>query len=67
MVILPRLARSLHHPALAGILGVILIGIGIFGLASGDIAQRWSILILVIGLINLLRLVINRPEATPPA
>ena len=67
MVILPRLARSLHHPALAGILGVILIGIGIFGLASGDIAQGWSILILVIGLINLLRLVINKPEATPPA
>jgi len=65
MVILPRLARSLHHPALAGLLGVVLIGIGIFGLASGDIAQGWSIVILAIGLVNLLRLLIKTPEAAP--
>ena len=63
MIFLPRLARSLHHPALAGLLGLILIGIGVYGLSSGHIPKVWSILILVVGAINLLRLVVRHPEA----
>jgi len=55
MVILPRVARSLHHPALAVMLGFVLIAIAIFGLASGDIPRLWATLILVVGALNVLR------------
>lgn len=55
MVILPRLARTLHHPALAVMLGVLLVAIAIFGLASGDIPRLWSTVILVVGALNVLR------------
>jgi|GEM_PF-1343531 hypothetical protein len=66
MIILPRLARSLHHPALAGLLGLVLIGIGIFGLVSGHIGRVWSILLLVIGALNLLRLIVKESEGGQP-
>jgi hypothetical protein len=55
MVILPRIARSLHHPALAVMLGVVLVAIAIFGLASGDIPRLWATVILVVGGLNILR------------
>ncbi len=55
MVILPRVARSLHHPALAVMLGLVLIAIAIFGLASGDIPKLWATVILVVGVLNVLR------------
>jgi hypothetical protein len=55
MVFLPRIARSLHHPALAVMLGVLLVAIAIFGLVSGDIPKIWAILILVVGGLNVLR------------
>ena len=55
MVILPRLARSLHHPALAVMLGFVLIAIAIFGLSSGDIPKLWATIILVVGVLNVLR------------
>ncbi len=55
MIILPRLARTLHHPALAVLLGFVLIGVAIYGLVSGHIPRLWSIIILVVGLINVLR------------
>jgi hypothetical protein len=57
MVFLPRIARSLHHPALAVVLGVVLVAIAIFGLTSGDIPRIWAILILVVGALNVLRAV----------
>jgi uncharacterized membrane protein HdeD (DUF308 family) len=60
----PRLARVVHHPGLAVALGVILIVIGIIGLASGDIAKGLAILILVVGTINVLRGVPH--ESQPP-
>jgi hypothetical protein len=63
MIFLPRLARSLHHPALAGLLGLVLLGIGIYGLSSGHIPRLWSILIVVVGAINLLRMVVRHPDA----
>jgi len=55
MVLLPRVARSLHHPALAVMLGFVLIAIAIFGLASGEIPRLWATLILVVGALNVLR------------
>jgi len=33
------LARPLRHPAPTGLLGLLLIGIGIFGLVSGDLTD----------------------------
>lgn len=65
MILLPRLARILHHPGLAALLGTVLIGICVFGLASGDIPRVWAILIGVVGAINLLRLVTRHPEQSP--
>lgn len=62
MIFLPRIARSLHHPALAVVLGLVLLGVGIFGLVSGHIPKLWAILILVVGAINVLR-AIPRPDA----
>lgn len=55
VVILPRLARALHHPGVAVALGVILVAVGIIGLASHDIAKGWAILIIVVGTINAMR------------
>ena len=57
MIILPRIARSLHHPALAVLLGFVLVGIAIYGLVSGNIPKLWAVLILVIGALNVLRAV----------
>ncbi len=65
MIFLPRIARSLHHPALAVGLGLVLLGVAVFGLVSGDIPKLWAILILVVGAINVLRAV-PHPEANRP-
>ncbi len=68
MIFLPRIARSLHHPALAVVLGLVLLGVAIFGLVSGDIPKLWAILILVVGALNVLRAVphpgASRPEGS---
>ena len=55
MVILPRLARALHLPGLAVALGVILVAVGVIGLVASDIAKGFAILIIVVGMINVLR------------
>jgi hypothetical protein len=55
VVILPRLARALHHPGVAFALGVVLVAVGVIGLVSHDIAKGWAILIIVVGTINVLR------------
>lgn len=65
MILLPRLARFFHHPGLAALLGVVLIGTCVGGLASGDIPRVWSILIGVVGAINLLRLIPRHAEQSP--
>jgi hypothetical protein len=62
MVILPRLARVLHHPGFAGFLGVVLVGVGLYGLVSGKIGNAWSILFLVVGLLNISRLIVRTPD-----
>jgi hypothetical protein len=61
MIFLPRIARSLHHPALAVLLGFVLVGIAIYGLVSGNIPKLWAILVLVVGALNVLR-AIPRPD-----
>jgi hypothetical protein len=62
MIFLPRIARSLHHPALAVLLGFVLVGIAIYGLVSGNIPKLWAILVLVVGALNVLR-AIPRPDS----
>jgi hypothetical protein len=57
MTFLPRIARALHHPALAVALGLVFLVVAIFGLVSGDIPKLWAIFILVVGAINVLRAV----------
>lgn len=66
MVFLPRIARALHHPVFAALLGLLLIGICVVGLVSGDISKVWAILIGAIGLLNVLRLARAPAEQTPP-
>ena len=55
VVVLPRLARALNAPAVAAVLGLILIAVGIFGLATDDIRTGYAIVILIVGVINLIR------------
>jgi hypothetical protein len=60
MVLLPRLARAFNSPVISIILALVLIAVGIFGLASGDIRQRYAIIIVVVGGINLIRAIPHR-------
>jgi hypothetical protein len=55
MVVLPRLARTLNKPGIATALGLVLIAVAIFGLASDDIKRTYAIVILVVGVINVFR------------
>ena len=55
MVLLPRLARALNKPAIATMLGLVLVAVGIIGMVTGDIKTLWAIIILVVGAINVLR------------
>jgi uncharacterized membrane protein HdeD (DUF308 family) len=66
MIFLPRLARILHHPWLAVLLGIILVGVGIYGLASADIPTFFSILIIVVGALNALRGVPQPSDTADP-
>ena len=63
MVILPRLAKALNAPAIAGLLAVILIAVGILGLASDEIRRGYAITVLVVGIINLIRAIPVRGDA----
>jgi hypothetical protein len=63
MVLLPRIARRLNSPAIAAILALVLIAVGIVGIATDDIPTRWAIIVLVVGLINLIRAVPS-PQAS---
>jgi hypothetical protein len=52
VVILPRLARALNAPAVAAVLALILIAVGIIGLATDDIRAGYAIVTLIVGLIS---------------
>jgi hypothetical protein len=60
MVLLPRLARALDKPAIATVLGLILVAVAIIGMVTGDISTGWAIIILVVGAINVLRAIPTR-------
>jgi hypothetical protein len=49
------LARTLNQPGVAVALAVILIAVGVIGLAAHDIEKGYAIAIIVVGAINLLR------------
>ena len=55
MVLLPRLVRALNKPAIATVLGLVLVAVAIIGMVTGDISTGWAIIILVVGTINVLR------------
>lgn len=55
MVLLPRLARALNSPAIATLLAVALIAVGIFGLVTDDIRTGYAVVVLIVGIINLIR------------
>ena len=55
MVLLPRLARALNKPAIATVLGLVLVAVAIISMVTGDISTGWAIIILVVGTINVLR------------
>ena len=66
MVLLPRLARALNKPAIASMLGLVLVAVAIIGMATGDIRTPWAIIILVIGAINVLRALPARDAPSTP-
>jgi hypothetical protein len=60
------LARALHNRGVELALAVILIAVGVIGLATGDIKKGYAIGIIVVGAINLLR-AISRDDGGPDA
>ena len=69
MVVLPRLARAFNHPGVGVALAVILIAVGVIGLATDDIKKGYAIAIIVVGAINFLRALSrddDGAEAPPP-
>jgi hypothetical protein len=55
VVLLPRLARALNQPAIAALLGLVLVAVAIIGMATGDIRTLWAVIILAIGVVNVIR------------
>lgn len=55
MVLLPRLARALNSPAIATLLAVLLIGVGILGIVTDDIRTGYAVVVLIVGIVNLIR------------
>jgi hypothetical protein len=60
MVLLPRLARALNSPGIATALALILIVVGIAGIATDDIGTGWGIIVIAVGAINLIRAIPSR-------
>jgi hypothetical protein len=63
------LARALNHPGVGVALAVILIAVGVIGLATDDIKKGYAIGIIVVGAIHLLRELTRHdggPDAPPP-
>jgi len=50
------LSRKINNPWLAAALGALLIGLGIYGLVNDDMPTIIAILIIVVGVINMCRL-----------
>ena len=57
MIILAAwLSRKINSPKIAAFLGLVLIGVAIYGLVVRDMPTILAIIIMVIGVINVLRL-----------
>ena len=66
MVILAAwLSKKINSPWLAAALGVLLIGLGIYGLANDDMPTIIAIVIIVVGVINMCRLLPESKEQDP--
>ena len=50
------LSKKINSPWLAALLGLVLIGVGIYGLSNENMPTIVAILIIVVGVINMLRL-----------
>jgi hypothetical protein len=63
------LARALNHPGVALALAVILVAVGVIGLATNDIKKGYAIAIIVVGAISLLRALSrdDRGRDAPPS
>ena len=65
MIILAAwLSRKIQSPRLAALLGLILIGVAIYGVATDKMVTILAIIIIAIGVMNLMRLL---PEKDAPA
>jgi hypothetical protein len=60
------LARALNHPGVGVALAVILIAVGVIGLATDDIKKGYAIAIIVVGAVNFMR-ALSRDDDGPDA
>jgi Na+/citrate or Na+/malate symporter len=61
------LSRKINSPRLAAALGLVLIILGINGLIQADMPTIVAILIIIVGVINMLRLLPQEDEASADA
>ena len=65
MIILAAwLSKKINSPRLAALLGLVLIGVAIYGLATDKIVTILAIVIIAVGVMNLMRIL---PHADEPA
>ena len=63
MVVLAAwLSKKINSPWLAALLGLVLLGLGINGLASDNMPELVAIIIIVVGVMNMLRLLPEEDE-----
>ena len=67
VVIAAWLSKQISSPWLAAALGLLLIGLGIYGLADNDMPKLIAILIMVVGAINVCRLLPGARAQEPAA
>ena len=64
MIILAAwLTKKINSPKLAALLGLVLIGVAIYGKVNNDMPTAVAVIITVIGVINMLRLLPEPKEA----
>jgi hypothetical protein len=56
------LSKKINSPVLAALLGLVLIGTAIYGLAATDMPTVVAIVIVIVGVMNLLRLLPHSDE-----
>ncbi len=67
MLILLRLMRKfVHNPWLTLTLGLVILGVGIAGLVTGALPHIFTIMIMIVGVLSLLRLFPRGEEAAGP-